>query len=174
MNPLFEDYFWKDGMPQGRKTTSSGHGFKIISDPYRKRISIERYVQDSFAGVIYDSILLDFRHLKDTDTSRWERILVSKTEGEETCLIRNQEDRLLFSENYYYEDNLCRECHIFSIHGLPLGRQQMFYTTLGDPFDGVFLFDNLEKTVMYKHYEFNPHIQAFDNLIEESWITAKN
>ena len=55
-----------------------------------------------------------------------------------------------------------RTVFILSVH-------RMYYTHLGDPFNGVILFDAIDKPVMFKRYEFDNETCQFSNLMEEQW-----
>ena len=66
MFKYYSDYYWKDGKPYGKdeiNPNQSPFAYKIVQDPYFKRFSIEKYRQEHFEKNVYDSILLDFRHL---------------------------------------------------------------------------------------------------------------
>jgi hypothetical protein len=102
MNVFYEDYVWKNGLPYGvrpfQENQNNGFSFKIASDPYKKRVSIEKYNKGKFLDVVYDSALFDFRHLKLGEQFAWQKIAISETENEATCHIRNQDDRLILIE----------------------------------------------------------------------------
>lgn len=170
----YRDYFWKEGAPCGisfLKNLSSydGISYQIISDPYRKRISIEEYRQQSFKQTIYDSALLDFRRLNPTDQTAWEKVPVEETEDHATCLIRNQDGRAIFFEEYRFAGTRCRSCRIKSVHGYPISTQKILYTSLGDPFNGVILYDMNQHLVMYKRYKIDEESGEFTQVIEENW-----
>ncbi len=73
MTKYYLDYFWKNGRPQGLKQVSfeqfqlEKNTYKVVADPYYKRISVERYSLGMFEGVVYDSALFNFRHLKPAE-----------------------------------------------------------------------------------------------------------
>src|SRR5438105_2699280 len=69
--------------------------YKIIADPYYKRISIEKYIQGSFNSLLYDSAIFDFRHLKPAEQNAWQKTTVNDEEAKVICHIRNQDDRLI-------------------------------------------------------------------------------
>lgn len=170
----FHDYIWREGIPYGIgfiEDPSQLHTptYKIVMDPYRKRISIEKYSKGLFEGIVYDSALLDFRHLKKPEQMAWEKTTQHDDNGSLICLIRNQDDRLLFFETYLFESELCRECRVKSVHGYPLSTHRMFYTALNDPFNGVILYDCNEHPVMMKRYDINPETGEFTTLLEETW-----
>ena len=58
------------GKPYGRDIidpTVASTSYKIVSDPYFRRFSVEKYQFLQFEKVVYDSYLLDFRHLTVKD-----------------------------------------------------------------------------------------------------------
>ncbi len=172
MTKYYKDYVWKDGIPFGIMPVAeiaTTDSYKIIMDPYRKRISIEKYVKGGFSSVVYDSVFLDFRRLKEPQQTAWQKIPINETEDLLICLIRDQEDRVLFMETHLFMNDLCRECHVSSPHGISLSLHKMFYKNLGDPFDGVVLYDQNEHAVMLKKYEFDEREQQYTNLLEELW-----
>lgn len=170
MSRLYTDYIWKDGAPVGvGAIEENGAGYKIIADPYRKRISIERYSNDQFEETIYDSIFLDFRHLKPSEQNAWQRVITEEKPDCMTCIIKNQDDRVLFREEYTYENGICRSCRIDSPQGIHLSSHRMYYTSLGDPFDGVVLYDCNGHPVMFKKYACDPKTLDFLELMEENW-----
>lgn len=178
MTKYYCDYCWKEGSPQGvqeAENISQGDTYKIVSDPYHKRLSIEKYVLGQFSSLIYDSILLDFRHLRKPEQTAWQKLPILEEPQRMVCLIRNQDDRVLYIETHLFEKHLCRSCRVESPQGILLSTHQMFYTALGDPFDGVLLFDAQDKPVMRKSYEFDETAQQFTTLLEENWnLDAQN
>ena len=161
---FYSDYIWKKGSPVGVNPSTNGITYRIISDPYRKWISLEQYNEGVFEKVIYDSQLLDFRKLSPADQLAWQKTTIR----ESCCLIRNQDDRALFFETYAFRENRCIECKIHSVHGILIGLQKMSYKAFGDPFDGVTLFDSNEHPVMKKCYK-TDDIGNFTTLLEENW-----
>lgn len=162
-------------MPKGtdpQDPTLAQEAFKIVSDPYFKHISIEKYRFGQFVETIYDSRLLNFRHLNPAEQTAWQREILQETEEKVVCLIRNPEDRVIFKEIHSYEQNLCRECRIYSPHDLLLSIQKIFYTQLRDPFNGVILYDNHDHTVMIKRYAIDEGGE-FTHLLEEQWSPQK-
>lgn len=168
----FQDYYWKEGKPYGRQIVDPAHAsisYKIVVDPYYKRFSIEKYRYASFEKVVYDSLLLDFRHLTLKDQMAWQREVL-KEEGDRTiCLLRNQEDRVVLIETLTFENNQCKTCLTSSVHGIPLALHRMYYRCLQDPFDGVVLYDLEGHPVMIKTYETDPQTEEFTNLLNEEW-----
>lgn len=172
---LYSDYRWKEGFPIGtsplEESLPSNH-YKIVSDPYHKKISIEKYADKQFIETIYDTALLDFRSFKRPELTAWQKEVVS--EGA-MCLIRNQDDRIVFLETYQFVDHLCRQCEVKSPHGITLSIHRMYYQSLGDSFNGVVLYDSNERPVMLKKYEFDLERQLFTTLLEEQWeVYAKD
>lgn len=182
MSEYYRDYVWKNGLPYGilkcapgdtLKTSipgwNEGVAYKIASDPYHKRVSIEKYMDGSFASILYDSALFDFRHLKQGEQLAWQKTPIDETETTALCHIRNQDDRLILVEEYIFEKGLCRECRAFSPIGALLSVQKITYKTLKDPLNGVFLYDSNGRAVMSKHYEFDEETREFSVLIKEDW-----
>lgn len=180
MTKHFKDYVWKGGLPYGitpqEEAAQQSRTYKILMDPYRKRVSIEKYALEQFVSVIYDSALLDFRHLKPTEHMAWQKVVISETGDKTVCLIRNQDDRIAFIETHLFQNELCRECHVHSPHGLLLSVHKMLYKSLNDPWNGVVLYDQNQHPVMYKCYEVDEQTGEFTNLITEDWdiSNAKN
>jgi len=176
MSKYYREYVWKDGIPYGidpAEEIASIDSYKIIMDPYRKRISVEKYAQGSFSALIYDSALLDFRHLKTPEHTAWQKLPITESEELMVCLIRDQVDRILFIETHLFVNSLCRECRVNSPHGVSLSVHKMYYKLLGDNFDGVILFDQNEHPVMLKRYEFSEPEMQFTALLEENWAMEK-
>lgn len=170
------DYYWKSGKPYGKGKTNpfeSPVSYKIIADPYYKRISVEKYSFLTFDTVIYDSLLLDFRHLTLKDQIAWERITLKEENNKTTSLLRDQYDRSLFIEIVTFEGNQSKTCHVRSIHGISLCTHRMFYQEWQDPFNGVILYDNENRRVMQKIYEINLVTKEFTNIIKEEWNMEK-
>lgn len=172
MHAFYADYIWQKGTPRGHQRllepTSAPHAYKIVVDPYYKRHTIERYQAGRFESLIYDSLLLDFRHLKTSEQHAWQREIISQTSTEMVCLIRDQIDRVIYFETHRFEGMLCRECRMFSPHRLELSTLRMFYTGLNDPFNGVLLYDRNDHLVLAKRYAING-LGEFTELLEERW-----
>ena len=171
MNPHFKDYYWKDGLPVGRDQASilQGVTYKIVMDPYKKRVSVEKYADGNFMGVPYDSALLNFKNLNPTEQEAWEKQVVKETPEEVLCLIRNQEDRVILSEHYHFENGICKQCKGFSPQGVHVLTQRMYYKLFGDHFDGVVLYDANKHPVVIKRYLVDEETMHFTDLEEESW-----
>lgn len=166
----YQDYVWKEGFPYGiHPTTATGTSYKIVSDPYNKRVSIEEYQGDDLQRVVYDSALFDFRTLTPAHQTAWEKSVLLRSENTERCLIRNQDDRAVLIEEYTFEGNRCRSCRSFSPHSILISLQSMYYTALGDSFDGVILFDANNKAVMCKKYAVDQESGEFSALLQENW-----
>jgi hypothetical protein len=168
MNIYYSDYIWKGGIPYGIGEKGKW-GYKIVMDPYRKRICIEFAKEKEIPSLIYDSALLDFRHLKQENHQGWQKEIVQETEKTVVCLIRDQNDRLLFIETHHFTSDVCRLCCVTSLHGVVLSIHKMFYTSLGDPYDGVALYDVQNRLVMCKRYVFDSGSRQFTELLEEHW-----
>lgn len=172
MHKYYRDYFWKGGIPVGtdpKELPPSGDAYKIVMDPYRKRITLERYRDKVFNDIVYDSAWLDFRHLKPEQQTQWQRETIAETPNSLTCLIRNHDDRIILKEITLYEDDLCRECQVWSPQDIPLSIHKMSYTSLNEPFDGVTLFDMNQHRVMRKIYAYDENARCFTELLKEEW-----
>lgn len=168
----FQDYYWKEGKPCGRKEvdpSEASFSYKIVVDPYYKRFSIEKYSFAHFDRVVYDSCLLDFRHLTLKDQTAWQREILREEKDVSVCLLRNQDDRAILFETLLFQGEGCRECTTRSVHGLTLCRHRMYYRSDQDLFNGVVLYDNEEHPVMMKIYETDPLTGEFTNLLFEEW-----
>lgn len=173
MTKHYRDYFWKEGIPYGighiEEPSNENETYKIVMDPYRKHISIEKYIKNCFESIIYDSLFLNFRHLKNEDHRAWKKETVSETPEKVICYLSDQDDRLVFKEIYFFNNDLCTECHVASFHNIPISRQRMYYKTYGDPFDGVILFDQNNHPIVFKKYAFDEELREFTDLIETEW-----
>ena len=124
---LFNDYVWVKGKPRGKspilpQDASNGTSYKIVKDPYGKRISIERLERGIFQDIIYDSNLFDFRVLIAKFESSWQKINHDKG-----TLIRDHDDRTIAEEFYVFEKGLCTECRIHYPKGPLVAIQKMIY-----------------------------------------------
>lgn len=168
----FGNYYWKMGKPYGFEEVDPSQAplsYKIVADPYFKRLSVEKYRFSQFEKVIYDSCLLDFRHLSLKEQVAWEREILKEEENLTVCLLRNQDDRAVLIETLTFEENQCRTCSTSSVHGVSLAIHRMFYVAQKDPFDGVVLYDIEGRVVMMKTYESDPLTGEFTNLLNEEW-----
>ncbi|MGK5595253.1 MAG: hypothetical protein ACSNEK_07850 [Parachlamydiaceae bacterium] len=169
MSGYYKTYQWKNGKPIGlnREERPSGLVYKIVTDPYYKRISIEEYQEGCFSKTIYDSVLLDFRSLKQNNYLAWERQWNS---NQEQSLIRDENDRVVYLETYKFHEQRCLECHIFYPNKTLLSIQKIFYKGINSlSFNGVILFDAIMQPVMLKEYEINHENGEFGNLVKEEW-----
>jgi hypothetical protein len=174
VHKYFEEYYWKNGIPQGRKKlsddqTALSRSYKIVSDPYGKRISLERYDQGRFHSTLYDSILLDFRKLKPVEQQRWEKSVLQESADQSVEVIRNEDDRAIYIETCIFLEGRCRECRLSSVQGILLSFHRLYYMDLGDPFNGAVLYDIQENPVMKKIYAVDPNYLHFTDLLEENW-----
>lgn len=172
MNSHFKDYLWEEGIPKGLIPTSpikNEMTYKIVMDPYRKHISIEKYQGEMFLDTTYDSRLLDFRDIKRGEQLAWQKIPIEENISRSVCLIRNQDDRIVCKEIYAFTQNRCRKCEGFSPQNIPLSTQYLFYKDLGDPFNGVILVDAEHKCVLVKEYALDAETHEFSELIKEDW-----
>lgn len=169
MIKYYKDYYWRDGIPRGIQAMEhpEGKSYKIVMDPYRRRISLELYKDIRFTETIYDSALVNFRHLKPEEQAAWQKETIKENQDEVSCLIRNQDDRVIFLETHFFEGNQCKECHIFSPQGTLIGIQKIQRVSKGNAFNGVILFDANHYPVMFKRYEVDD--EEFTELLEESW-----
>jgi len=171
MSKYYRDYVWKEGIPYGIDPLpeNAEMSYKIAMDPYRKRISIEKYKKGNFSEIVYDSALLDFRHLKSAEQTAWQKVIYDEKPDQIISHIRNQDDRLVFIETYRFEKDFCKECFAKSPHNVPISHQKMYYTSLQDAFNGVVLFDNNNHPVMFKEYQVDEGTGEFTELLEEQW-----
>lgn len=171
MNTHFSHYYWKMGKPYGLEPVETKHeiSYKIVTDPYHKRYSIEKYRHGQFEKIIYDSIFLDFRHLKPIDQLAWQRECLVEHPEKSVFLLRNAEDRVVLTETQFFEGNWCRRCVVNSAHGISLSTHRMYYKAFDDPFDGVVLYDAEDQPVMMKTYEVDKATGEFTELLTEEW-----
>lgn len=159
----FKNYYWKEGRPYGIEPTNENHYYRIVTDPYHKRYSVEEYEKSKFKRIIYDSNLFDFRALKDPRQASWLKESLSNTES----LLRNQDDRVVLIEKYTFASDRPRYCHYYIPQGLLVAHHKVFYKDVGDAFDGVILYDTSDRPVMQKSYKVED--EEFTELIEEKW-----
>lgn len=174
MHKHYQDYVWVNGKPQGlQPLAQEPHDeqitFRLVADPYYKRISIEKYRGDQFEELIYDSVFLDFRHLKNAAQRAWSKQELEKTPEKTVALLRDQDDRVLYLETYLFEGSYCKECQVCTPQGVVLSTHKMFYTALGDRFNGVVLYDRVMRPVMWKEYQIDPQTGEFAELEREEW-----
>ena len=111
MIPYYHSYSWKNGLPVGNSKTQDPtkekSSYAILSDPYRKRLSIEKYTYGKFDSVIYDSNLLDFRQLHPSIQERWLRETLDETPDTLTALVRDENHRAILIEEHDYKKSRC-------------------------------------------------------------------
>lgn len=167
----YHDYFWKEGIPYGLEAldenTKVEESYKIVMDPYRKRISIEKYSWGQFLFTVYDSALLNFRHLKQTEQQSWHKMPVQESSNSIECIIRDQDDRVLFLEAYTFQQNYCKKCVATSSQGVILSIQEMHYKILGENENEVILYDSNKHPVLQKIYDADPLTGEFTTLTKE-------
>lgn len=174
MNPYFRNYYWKNGSPKGWQKVSNDElvsdetYYKIITDPYFKHISVEKYFGQTYDSTPYDSLLMDFRRLNEMQQLAWQRIILSESENEIVSLLKDQNDRVVYKEVHFIEKGLCRQCEVFTPQGFLVSCHKMHYEHLQDSFNGVTLFDRLSKPVIKKVYEIDESKTAYKDLIEET------
>lgn len=172
MNAHFKTYYWDQGSPQGLTKVASPCEYlityKIVKDPYGKRISLEKYSYGKLSKIIYDSSFLDFRKLNPKEQLAWQKEMIRETENEIEILIRNIDDRVILIEKHKFENRVERECQIFSPHGVHLSTHRIFYKKLGDSFDGTAFYDVEGSPVMIKSYALDEKGE-FGDLIQETW-----
>jgi hypothetical protein len=167
MSKFYKDYFWRRGSPVGvGEIDAQGIAYKIVHDPYKRRVSVEQYRNGAFEKVVYDSHFLKFSKLRPEEHTAWEKVVVKQTNEETICHLRDQDDRLVLIEIHKTEQRICL---MYSPHGLLLSRQHIFYQKLGDPFDGVVLLDSNGHTVLVKKYLVEEGGDLFEKCIEEEW-----
>lgn len=169
--PHYQDYFWAKGKPVGLRQVpkNSPASFRVLSDPYGKRFTIESYTQGKFQEVVYDSNLFDFRLLKKEEDNAWQREILEETPDFVRSLIRNMEERIILIEEAFFEGNVCRFCSFSSPHGIKMAKQNILLQSLGDPFNGVMLIDLLKHPILIKEYEVDEKEGEFTRLIKEKW-----
>jgi len=166
----YQDYYWKNGKPYGRHVIDplSLVTYRVIVDPYYKRFSVEKYQSGKFDELIYDSLLLDFRHLTPQHQMAWQKELLAEEESETTYLLKNQDDRAVYIERNIFKNSRCHACILYSIHGLFLSIHRIYYQDW-DNFNGVVLFDREQRPVMQKSYALNAGSDSFTTLLSEQW-----
>lgn len=168
----YNDYYWKSGKPYGRGEVLASENqasYKIIVDPYFKRFSIEKYCFEQFDCIIYDSVLLDFRHLTLGDQIAWRHEMLKNENGSSLAVLRNHDDRAILLESHSFEGKYCRTCQTSSLFGNRLATHRMFYKSLNDSFNGLVLYDVEQRPVMMKTYEIDPVTEEFSKLLTEEW-----
>lgn len=171
MADYFRNYTWSKGKPQGEGTRSdlgNEPAYRIITDPYHKWYTVEEYADGLFRSSVYDSRLLDFRHLNPQSQVAWQEVPLRDTAEGKVYLIRNGDDRVIILEEFRFRAGRCEECRLLSPQGLYLGRHRMRYRDWGDAFDGVTLEDATGRRVMEKRYSLGPNGE-FEKVLVEEW-----
>lgn len=148
---FFRDYVWIDGRPHGK---GQGETYKITSDPYGKHTAIERYENGKYVATIYDSRLLNFKHLKRPDTQAWQRETLIPGKSH---ILRDQNNTVLFQEEIDPDGS----CHLYSPQGTLLSIHRIASGR-------VTLYDANLHPVMVKRYALT-QAGEFGELLEESW-----
>ncbi len=172
MPQFYKDYFWKKGIPFGTSFCHNPQGsstYKVIADPYKKWISIEKYNNEKLDSIIYDSQLFDFRSLSTINQTAWQKEKIKESENTLHCVIRNQDDRIILFENYTFKNGICRECTTTSAHGILVSFQKIYHQDLGDSYNGVILFDANQHPVVKKQYQLDSESKTFTQLLNEEW-----
>lgn len=178
MSKHVADYFWQNGMPRPRRyiEQEAALSYKIVADPYNKHISIEKYLNGDFSAIIYDSAQLDFRHFSQQGHAAWERTLINENSEEARYLLRDHNDRIRFLEICLFDAGVCRQGVVRSPDGMLLCRHRICYMALGDPFDGVELYDKNDHIVMRKLYMpmGDDEKLTFGDMLSEDWAVHKS
>ncbi len=162
---ICSDYYWKDGMPQA---IAEGDTYRIVSDPYKKWITIEKYRGQHLVEIVYDSHLLDFRSLKPLMQIGWRKEMIIDTRNLVKQWIFNEDDRAILIEEMLYEKGYCRKCRILYPCGRLLSEHHLHYKALHDKFNGMILNDANAHPVMMRVYKEFQHGEWVE-LQQESW-----
>jgi len=175
MFPFYKDYIWKEGIPHGinrLKEPSNTFCYRIVVSPYNKHISLEKYRGEIFQQTVYDSQSFDFRLLKPESQVGWKKEVLREKTNSESCLIRDQDDRVVILETYFFENKHCRRCLIQTPLLMHIATQKMYYMILDDNFNGAVLYDTENHPVMFKRYDADA-TGNFTTLLEECWDMKK-
>ncbi len=167
MHAFYRDYRWNKGVPEGVEKCDQGM-YRIVTDPYHKWYTVEKYRGSHLIEVVYDSHLLDFRQLKPFDQLGWRKEMMVETPNFVKDWIFNEDDRAIFIEESFFEKKHCRQCRILYPCGRLLSVHQLYYTDLHDPFNGVVLYDANNHPVMLRIYEGYQNGEWI-NLKKETW-----
>lgn len=174
----FREYFWDKGRPFGRGGCTPKEApisYKIVHDPYYKRICLEKYVWGLFQESIYDSFLLDFRSFRQgKEPAAWEKQLVQDTGEQLRFIVKDEDDRVRFFENHTLESGRTVKGEIFSVHGIFLCAHRLFWMSKGDSWNGLQIWDREERLVLTKIYNVSPDTGDFADLIAEKWGNSEN
>ncbi len=175
-----DDYVWINGVPHEKKKNLALQGkcpprsYHIVSDPYRKRILIEKYFSHVFDSLVYDSALLDFRHLRTMDEGAWEREHRLRTPMREESWLRDPNGRLVLRENVFYQHKEPYRCELYSPHGIFLAWHAIYNKNLGYSWNGVIFFDRQNHPVFWKEYLLDAETNSFTDLIREEWDMSRS
>jgi hypothetical protein len=159
-------FSWKNGTPFGIDPVQGAVpvAYRVIKDPYRKRFSVERYHNLIYQSTVYDSGVFDFRKLRSAEQKVWRR-----EEIEQGALIRDEDDRVILRERYFFLGDVCQELELRSAQDLLVARQTMYYSSLGDPFDGALLFDLEGGVILWKKYALESETNQWSHVISQGW-----
>ena len=159
------DYYWHEGIP---KPIGDGKRYRVVSDPYHKWITIEKYRGDHLVEVVYDSHLLDFRSLKPLQQVGWRKEMIIESPNLVKQWLFNEDDRAILIEEMFYERGNCRKCRVLYPCGRLLTEHHLYYKSLKDPFNGVVLNDANAHPVMMRAYK--DFVDGeWTELLQESW-----
>ena len=147
------NYYWDQGIPKGTDPVDPAVpiSYRITSDPYRKRITIEKYHHNQFYSIVYDSNLFDFRKLSPAIQESWERVSLSESEDQLTCLIKDENDLAVCIEVHTYEKGMCTLCEYKTASNqFLIATQKLYYQKEGHPKDVGILYDMEGKIVFEK------------------------
>ncbi len=164
------DYYWKDGVPHG---IGEGKNYRIVADPYKKWITIEKYKGDHLTEIVYDSHLLDFRTLDPIKQLGWRKEAIINSPNLVKQWIYNEDDRAILLEALIYERGYCRRCRVQYPCGRLLSQHHLYYKALKDPFNGLILNDANNHPVMKRTYADFQDGEWVD-LQEETWHLPPN
>ena len=168
----YTSYYWNHGIPKGfskiKTSETPGTHYKIVSDPYHKRYSIEKYSGSTYVKTLYDSAAFDFRLLKPAEQMGWQKETLSEDTEMTTCLIRNLDDRVILTEENFFEKGLCTGSRAYCPLGKPISIQTIYSTRRGDVFNGVLLKDMNHQPITFKRYAVNKEGE-FTEVLEEHW-----
>ena len=169
----FKEYIWNKGRPMGLKgcdPQKTPLSYKIVHDPYYKRICVEKYAFLRFQETVYDSLLLDFRSFRQgKEPAAWERQLLQETETLLQFIVKDEEDRVRFLETHILEAGRTVKGETFSMHGIFLCSHQLFWQSQGDSWTGLQIWDREKNLVLTKRYTTAADSEEFAELIAEKW-----
>ena len=146
---LYTDYVWKEGIPKG--IAGPQPRYEIITDPYGKRYLI----LDQNHQLIYDSNVIDFRHLNPRHQQGWSRDALN----EDQFLVRDRDHFPLFIEHHFFKEGLPIECKFYSLSRVLIAVQKIHYVHLGEANNSVTLCDIEGKPILKKEYVVNDQLE---------------